>query len=695
MAKRGLIILVLVWSVLLLAPMFRAQTRKTMDNLGSENRSYYVLKGDWTGLKKANPSNAQIAFQDLQTQSDPKPAHYWRDLDALVARFPNDLNLRRARIMESMRPGRLVRIIYKLGSIAGADSRIITNPPTDEQRAALVRAARAGEKQAPDDGFFPWVEAMTLWDRDEEPALRALERAAITSTFDDGGMANARALIRLRETQTPLDADEKIAIMSGVLLPHFAIMREMARQVTWSGIEHYKRGDKAGAYRRWRAISEASGAFRRAQSHGPQSTVIGALVGEAMERLVWGNVAEELNPPAKIQRSGAVAEDVNAARSAARLRNFVQLARRDGQNEIAAYAIREDANFEARKLSRATLNSLDRLGFESPVVRATLELPWLGRLIFWLSIVGGLGLLICLLWRFRVGGTRWFGASGAQIAFFGALWLGVLALAFWGRIVSQMQQFGGYNDDAMPLSVQSLMFSFFDKSGAIWVYIAATLGLSVALCYWQRARETNRLQSQILPQNKAATASAWLPKISAFAWSLAAISTIYWFAIADGTNAPFAFAVWISCALLSLGLMFWRIERGETENKTRSRLALVGVICGLISVGLAAPFGLSSDNSALYLASTSLIVALAILVYLAVNSRGWRPQFAPALAVALQTLGGVAALCAVALLIASLAALPIRARQNRVVDDYIARGEIDWMRSQPSFRRANEKIAPK
>ena len=695
MPKRGLIVLIVVWSVLLLAPMFRSQSRRTIQNLGSDNRSFYQLRDDWAAIKKANPDNAQVAFQDLQKQNYPRTPQYWRDLDALVARFPDDLNLRRARIMESMRPGKLVRMTHSIGKIPLADSTDSKDQPTAEQRASLVAAARAGQAQAPNDGFFPWMEAMTLWDQNEEPALQALERAAKDSKFDDGIMANARALIALHETQNSLDADEKIAMMWNGLFPHYAIMREMARQVTWSGIAHYKRGDKAGAYRRWRAVLQASAAFRRAQSHGPQANLIALFVAEAMEKLVWGNVAEEFNPPAKIPRSGAVAEDVNAARSAARLRNFVQLARRDGQNELADYALRENASFEGVKLSGATLNYLSWLGFESPVTMASLQLPWLERLVFWLSVAGALALLVCLVWRYRVGGARWFGASGAQIAFFGALWLSALALAFWGRTASQLQQFGGYNDDAMSLSAQSMVFSFFDTSGMIWACILGTLALSVALCYRQNARETQRLQSQILPRNRAATSGAWLPKLSVFAWSLVALSTIYLFVAGSGTKAPIALAVWSACAFVALGLSFVRIERGEAANKTRFRLVLFGVVCGLVSLGLSAQFGSQSDVVAFYLTPMSLLIALAILIYLAANSRDWRPQFAPALAVALQTLGGVAALCAVALLVASLAALPVRARQNRVVDDYIARGEIDWTRSQMQLRRASENIAPK
>ena len=682
MPKRGLIILVATWLVLFL-PAFRAQTRITLDDLGGANRSFYAIRGDWSEIEKANPGNAQLAFFELQTQRyqrasqsyQPNP-QYWRDLDALVARFPNDLNLRRARLMESMHNGKLVRMIYALDE--DSDSSLIRNPPDSEQRAAIAATARAGEKQAPDDGFFPWVEAMALWNRDETPALQALERAAVTSDFNDGTLANARALLALREAQTPLQWDEKIALMSGILWPHYAIMRELAREVTWSGIEHYRRGDKAGAYRRWRAILRASGAFRRAQSHGPESTVIGLLVAEALEKLVWGDVAAELTPLAANKSPGVPDSRDSAAVARAKLRAFVALARRDGQNDLATFCLRENASFEAQKLSSAISDNFDKLGFDSPVTTASLQLPWVGRLVFWPSVAGGLGLLVCLVWRFRVGGARWFGASAAQIAFFGALWVGALALAWWGRISYQMRQFGGLTGDATEVSAASALFNFFDNSGAIWTSMIATLALSIAFCYWQSSRETSRLQQQILPPADAATSGAWLPKISALAWITVVISTIAWFAL--GRDIATARALWIVCSLLALGLSLWRVERGD-ENKTRSRLALVGVTCGLITLGLAAQLSTRSNDNASYAAMISFLFTLAILVYLAANSRGWRPLLPRALATALQTLGGVAAVCAAMFLLASLAALPVRARQNRIVDDYIARGEIDWMRS--------------
>lgn len=328
------------------------------------------------------------------------------------------------------------------------------------------------------------------------------------------------------------------------------------------------------------------------------------------------------------------------------------------------------------------------LDIEAPVIWANNELSWIGRSIFWLSVTGGFGLFVCLIWRWRLG-AHWFGASSSQIAFFGALWVGALALALWGRVGSQMQTNLGLSDQPTTVSAASLMSNLFAQPWAPWLTIAATLALSIAFVYWGKVRETQNLQQQILPRDQAATAGVWLPKLTTLAWSLVFISTIFWFAVSGGgADTPIARMVWIGCSLLALSLSLWQIERDKSADKPRFRWALVGALCGLLSLGLAAQFGLNDNDIASYAAGTSLLLALAILIYLAANSRGWRATLPRAIAVALQTLGGVAATCAVIFLMASLAALPVRARQNRIVDDYIARGEIDWMRNQPEIRRA-------
>ena len=700
MAKRGLIILVAVWGVLLLAPMFRLQTSRSLQTPNGGDLTYMtpdVNPADWASFREARPNDARLAFQDLRPNYVPNTPQYWRDLDALLARFPDDLNLRRARLVETTRNSSLVRPIYRPAFVPGnpapqpnaaelqktAELKKSELWQNETQRAALVRAARLGQKQAPSDGFFLWMEAMALWNRDDEASLRALERAAKTTDFDDGVMANQRESLRLREQLGPLEWNEKLYFVYAALLPHYSQLRGLAREVTWSGIERYRRGDKAGAYRRWRIALEAGGAFRRSASRGPQSLLIEMLVAQATQAVVWQTVASELNPPPK---AVVFPSDTRAAN----LRAFEQLARRDGQGALADYAVAESAAFEAKKLGDATnMNAMaKKIGTSAPIPVATLQLPWIGRVVLVLSLVGGASLLICLLWHRFASGALWGGASGAQIAFFGALWLGAFGLAAWQSTGAQIQEMSYLPKDNAPLPWLSDAL----KNGwPFWLAVALSLASSIALCYLQEARNDRRLRDQTWPRGRSERRASIGNLVVGGAWAAVLASAGLWIAMARSQNS-FLGAVWIAFTLLAVALTIVAVERGNAVVKTRARLFVVALVCALLSFGLSVWFGFARSDIPTYLMLLGLFIAASALIYLGATSTAWRPFFARALTTGLQTLGGVAALCAVALLLSSLAALPIRARQNRVVNDYIARGEIDWMRSQPEIRKVSKPV---
>ncbi len=696
MAKRGLIVLIVVWSVLLLAPMFRLQMSRSlqMPNGDWTQTTANVKPAEWVALEKAHPRNARLAFQKLRADGDPNQPQYWRALDALLARFPDDLNLRRARLVETTRQAGLVRPIYRPAFVPGnpapqpnaaalqkaAELEKAERWQNGAQRAALVRAARAGQKQAPNDGFFLWMEAMALWNRDEEPALRALERAAKTSDFDDGVMANQRESLRLREQISPLDWDEKLNFAYAALLPHYSQLRGLAREVTWSGIERHRRGDKAGAYRRWRIVLEAGGAFRQSASRGPQSLIIELLVAQAVQAVVWQTVAPELNPP---PNPTVFPSDKRAAN----LRAFEQLARRDGQGDLADYAAAQSAAFEAKKLGGG--DNMDamtkKLGTSAFVPAATLQLPWLGRFALILSLIGGASLLVCLVWRRCFEGLYLGRASGAQIAFFGTLWLSAFGLAGWLSTLAQIYQMSYLPNGQPPLSASL-------KSG--WPFgfaVALTLVISVAFCYFQEARIQHRLREQTLPRDKRERRAALGYLVVGGAWAAVLASAVLWSAMPRSQNS-FLGTVWAAFACVAVALTILAIERGSAPTKTRARLLIAAVACALVSFGANLWFGFGGGDAPAFLILFGLLGAVLLLIYMGATATAWRPFFARALSVALQTLGGVAAFCAVALLLVSLAALPIRARQNRIVDDYIARGEIDWIRSQSQIRDVSKPV---
>ena len=693
MPKRGLIVLVLTWSVLLFAPIFRAQMRRMRAPLSSQNTPWpyppLLNEMELARLTREHPADATLALAqfELQNRERVKDNNYWRQFDALVNRFPDALNVRSAKLIKATSGG-LVRRTYEplppnLSRFDIERAEFLRKWQNAAQRAILVEQARVGARQAPDNGFFGWIEAMALWNRDDEPALRALQNAARRTQFDDGLMANQRALIRWREKQGPLAWDEKLASVYAVLLPHLAQLRTLQREVIWSGIARYRRGDKAGAYRRWRIALESAGAMRRAYSHGPQANYIGLLVGQALQEEVWNTVAKELNSPANFNAGNPPKNWQLGA--------FQALARRDDQNAIADFAARERADFQSKIINPGrTMTAYETaLGVSRTSTRLSFQLPWLEQRVFNFSVVAALGLAICWLLR-RFSEAEIGRVSAGQIAFFGALWLGVLGLAAFTRIGPELQIFSDLSGIENSTFLLPWIPEILEKMSLVWLGIALTLACAIALCYWQNAREDWRLQKQVLRgSGHVGMAPIWLSISLSLTWILVALLLILSCAVNRSNDATL---IGVSCALvlmLALGLTLLYNERFSRGDKQHGRLAILSAFCALFALLLASIFGVFDNDPIAIVIALLLLCALASLIYLAINSRDWRSTFMRALAIALQTLGGVAAVCAVAFLLASLAALPVRTRQNRIVDDYIKRGEIDWMRSQMQTRNAS------
>ncbi len=697
MPKRGLIVLVLTWIVLLFLPAFRGQlSRNNQDETGEQKWYWSVLTGaELKSLLREHPRDGALNLESLRVRVNKDKPLYWQQFDALVARLPDDLLLRRAKMIDVTRAS--LPLPFFQPYYGANASQFPTQKDRDRslkyqsraQRETLVEQAREGARQAPADGFFAWMEAMALWNREDEPALRALERAGQSSDFEDGTQAYQLALLRWKQTQGEVAWDERLVYLYGALLPHYANMRQLQREVVWSGIAHYKRGDKAGAYRRWRIALEASSAMRRAQLTNRHSFYIGLKVGEALQSSVWDEVARALG--------GSKEKDSDAKKLAA----FVALARRDGQSELANYCLRERADFQTEKIFPGdaffALNQQayrNAMGFNRADTRLQLQLPWLSRNVFWLSIAGALALLLYFVGRAieRLFHREFIGrVSVGQIAFFGALWLGFLGLAAKTRLGTSLSVL--IDEDASRPALNS--HNFFDNRWLFWAAIAATLMLSITFCYGQRALETRRLREQTLRRSAHPdTRSVW-PWIFGI-WSVAMAACIAWMFPTSGADRLWLELVWLCLTTLTLGLAIWNVERraSTSDRKLRPRLGVTSAFAAAICCGFALHFGAQGYWITDVFIVSGALWSVGIWLYLAATDKSWRPLFSRALAVALQTLGGVAALCALALLIASLAALPVRARQNRIVDDYIQRGEIDWMRSQMQTQRASQSAEP-
>lgn len=696
MWPRGLIALILIWGTLWIVPAFRPQTQRMRASLTDSDRWPYPPLFDKVQLQRAldkHPDSGLLEVEKLGAAPGNAGPDYWREFDAIVARHPSDLAVRRAKMLQATSGG-LVKMIWTpaVGPPGGYSGRDLErsrqqarNWQNQRQRAMLVEQARAGEAQAPGDGFFPWMEAMALWGRDDEPALQALERAGRAKTFDDGSIEQRRALLKLREELGPLQWDEKLATLWAALFPHLAQMRTLQYEVIWSGVAHYRRGDKAGAYRRWRVALEAASVMRRAQSQGPQATLIGMLVGEAMQRQVWEIVAKELNPiGGKTDPNGWPDERLLAA--------FQVLARRDGQGALADFAGAERADFQGRALGAGigTKTYQNALGLSVPAVRLSLQLPWLERNVFWLGVAGALCLAVAWAWR-RQTGAFFEQASAHQIAFFGALWTGALGLAALWSVGPELRILDGLSGES--IRGVSAWVAFFDNPLLYWTAVAATFAGAIALRYRRHARGQRRLRAQLLKRVPGARPERglWLFLVGAL-WTIVAMVALAALATAQN-NWPELRWSWVALSLVALASSVMVLQkRAAASEWKRGYAALASAALALTAFGLGVEFGVRDNLPTLLAVAVLVLGAVAILSYLGASATAWRALATSALQTALQTLGGVALVCSLALLLISLAMLPVRARQNRVMDDYIARGEVSWMRAQ--MQTQNSVAAP-
>ena len=530
MLQRCLIALALIWAALLFLPPFAPQTARMRAPLTDDARWPYPPLFSPEQLERAlqkHPHRGLLEVEKLGTATGKSDALYWRRFDALVARHPTDLAVLRAKMLQATSGG-LVKMIWTPAYDSPYSARDLEQSrqrqrqwQNQAQRRVLVEQARAGARLAPDDGFFLWMEAMALWDENDEPALRALERAAQSSRFDDGSQAQRRALLNLREELGPVPWDEKLAAMWAALFPHLAQMRTLQSEVVYSGIAHYRRGDKAGAYRRFRIALKAAATMRRAQESGPQASFIGMLVGEAMQQIVWTLVAKELNPPSNPRRSEWPKEWG--------LPKFQELARRDGQGALADYAASEAADFQSKKVNPGvSMDSYDAaLGWGRPDVRLLLQLPWLERNVFWLSVAGALSLGAALLWRRRLG-AAFPRASGEQIAFWSALWTGALGLAAWQRLGPELRIFQNLSGHEQSGPSLQALIDGFDTPFWFWAAIFLTLAGAIGFGYLRHRRQERRLRAQVLKRAPgAAKGVSFWPLLTAIVWVLAILWTIF------------------------------------------------------------------------------------------------------------------------------------------------------------------------
>lgn len=684
---RGVILFVLAWMILWAVPAFRLQNQKALrspDPLLSKSltQGNEVLQS----ALRAHPDDAFLQSQELQrawpSTDEPSRARFFAGYDALIARHPNDLSLRRNRARLSAR-GNLVPTRYptpeeRQNNLTGSPVWLKTN-----ELESVVAQAKAGETLAPRDGFFPWIEAMALWGLGrEDEGVAALERAGRCTEFNDGLSDEMRQKFAVLSRSHPLEWDDKLNSLWTALYPHLAGMRTLGREVALSGTARFRAGDKVGAWRRWEAILRAGSAVRRGQSGGGNSTVIGQLVGEAIEQVAWDFAAQGASRykfKSHLRNGSTRSESERRAREG--LAAFVVAARRDGHGALATWTAREAHDIAARRATIQpggawkTFNT--QMGLTSPLGMATVQLRWIGARAMNFAVVG-IGCWVLALGLSRGGRDERASSAtvGSLVAFFGALWVGLGVLAVLSgaglQSIEMLVSLSGDGDNVPVIGRPSGWDDYF-----WWAVVATFIG--AALCReWSARRQNQKLQAAREPKRGFDT---W--KGASYAtWTIAAfLSVCLWFenmnAFAFDLDSKVLWAAWSASLLLGLGTA-WHGQRAQESDRPLP-FAFVAALALAVFVGWGRAEGSQSDAlSWTCFAGTLLTVGLWIWN----GRRGvWsRARLRVNFETGARVMAGVSLVLSLAYLVASIALLPARNGLNARVDQYVQLGEVKWLR---------------
>lgn len=324
-ARWGLILWSLVWLGILLVPLWRLRvTSEWQGILSVFRRPQPVLRTnfeDEVARRYPNDAGAQLAplhtdfyrfthptsapgqsivvapsstRQEVERQNlAQKVLPYFAKYDELERRFP-DSNAVRAQRLRDTTSGWLIKN---------------EGPPAKDQKSspergvwlnrpeleASLRTAQEGARHEPNNGFYPWMQAMLCFSLDRpDEAIRALDRAGRCTKWSDDTFNTAARRIELRRRVEPVGWEASSIELWSLLLPHLAPMRSTARAATGQMRLARQRGDEARALEIAGILQRAGGVMVRSQD-----SLISSLVGTAVCVIAWKATTEDLPAPTK------------------------------------------------------------------------------------------------------------------------------------------------------------------------------------------------------------------------------------------------------------------------------------------------------------------------------------------------------------------------------------------------------------
>ena len=599
---------------------------------------------------------------------------YFDRYDALERRFPDSL-LVRAQHLRDVTMLTYVSDPATEKSLFPANALVLKydSPISDPALEAAIRVARQGARLQPDNGFFPWMEAIFQFALQRpDAALGALELAAKCSIFDDYTFRSlderTRLLRRLRATGWEDDLTE----WAHTIFPHYSQMRGVARAASWQMQLARQRNDKPAAFR-W-AAATARAAYPVARNS--RDSVIGVLVGQAICRIVWqAAVQDEPNAPKSLVNMSA--QEREAALDAFNEANvvlFADLARANGDDDLAQQTLDASASFDGRELAR--YSESDARG-QGALLYWLSGFHWVGAQLLRLSLGSALLWGACCFFTRR---APTIAATRAQMLlpamFCAGITGAILVGAFRFSLNLYSLIFGGINlpESEVSWMIAALRDDFFWIIAFLWLLLVIGSAIYAVL----RAH----LAEQERPKTSAQSAR-WL----AVAALLTAIALLGARFLLAASNDIYLYGSLLITSALALTISARSLRK--TAGLKRVLVAcLVGAFWSSVTPLILQVLGLDETNawgSLLWMpvAPAFAVAALLAAGVLATRSFGAIRKFDFQIIARARIAAGVLALLsAVAYFGIALWTIPVEAKTRAMMQRQLQIGEVAWLREQ-------------
>lgn len=359
----GLALFIVPWLIILCVPTLRLMLRVQVQ--GSDLMTEYSSDGNSSAATRAERLHQQLAARypnDTRVQGRNLEASYHAsisvaprpfsqapdgtvlkqqtlsfkqaisDYDALIHRFPGQAWLIANRVRFTTRQPLNNRVAEGLQTPPTASL-----PPTPmafmpSELEQTIAIAQQGQRLEPDNSFYDWIIAQCLYGlRRDDEALAVLHQAAAKPHYDAHLEDDLQAEIATRQLARPLLSEEKLMVMAGELLPHYAGHRQTARLAVAAGVRAERAGDHQQALTIYYDVARLGAVIRK-----DDYFLIGRLVGIAIQSTAWSGKTRQETPAEKSQYNNR-SNDMGQLAA----RKFALYATSHGRPDIAAATQRE------------------------------------------------------------------------------------------------------------------------------------------------------------------------------------------------------------------------------------------------------------------------------------------------------------------------------------------------------------------